>query len=206
MDTRVFDKSKLSSRHVTEGTSRAPQRSYGCAMELTRELIHQTLTGAGLCWNEAAPCNISLLRQAQAAKRAVAAAGGGPSSMKTLFDYGILRGDSLTVTGLTVNDNLRKVVSNRDQGVNSFNGKPAAARGFCAVRDGDVIEINAVRGTIDLLLGDAELEQRKKDWRPRKTNFGSRALSKYAQMAGPAAAGAAMHPGALNETYVYAEI
>ncbi|MGO9722314.1 MAG: dihydroxy-acid dehydratase [Methylocella sp.] len=576
MDTRVFDKSKLPSRHVTEGTSRAPHRSYLYAMGLTPEQIHQPLIGVASCWNEAAPCNISLMRQAQAVKKGVAAAGGTPREfctitvtdgiamghegmksslvsreviadsveltmrghcydalvglagcdkslpgmmmamlrlnvpsifiyggsilpgtfkgqpvtvqdlfeavgkysvgdmsaedldtletvacpsagacgaqftantmatvseaiglalpysagapapyeirdrfcvtagemvmdllaarirprdivtrkalenaatvvaasggstnaalhlpaiahecgiafdlfdvaeifkrtpyiadlkpagkyvakdmyeaggvpllMKTLLDHGFLHGDCLTVTGRTVNDNLRKVVWNPYQdviwpadkpitatgGVVGLRGSLApegaivkvagmpeagltfrgpalcfdneedcfeavtkrryaegcvfviryegprggpgmremlsttaalygqgmgskvalvtdgrfsgATRGFCVghvgpeaavggpialVRDGDIIEIDAIKGTIDLLVEDAELEKRKKDWQPRKTNFGSGALWKYAQMVGPAVRGAVTHPGAAGEINVYADI
>jgi dihydroxy-acid dehydratase len=84
MDNRAFDKTKLPSRHVTEGTSRAPHRSYLYAMGLTREQIHQPLVGVASCWNEAAPCNISLMRQAQAVKRGVAAAGGTPREFCTI--------------------------------------------------------------------------------------------------------------------------
>ena len=63
-----FDKSKLPSRHVTEGPARAPHRSYYYAMGMTDEEIHQPLVGVATCWNEAAPCNIALNRQAQAVK------------------------------------------------------------------------------------------------------------------------------------------
>ena len=61
-----FDKSRLPSRHVTEGPERAPHRSYYYAMGMTEEEIHQPLVGVATCWNEAAPCNIALNRQAQA--------------------------------------------------------------------------------------------------------------------------------------------
>ncbi len=576
MDHRVFDKAKLPSRHVTEGTSRAPHRSYLYAMGLTREQIHQPLVGVASCWNEAAPCNIALMRQAQAVKKGVVSAGGTPrefctitvtdgiamghegmkSSLvsrdviadsveltmrghcydalvglagcdkslpgmmmamlrlnvpsifiyggsilpgtfkgravtfqdlleavgkysvgemaaedldlletvacpsagacgaqftantmatvseaiglalpysagapapyeirdrfcvtageavmellarnirprdivcrkslenaatvvaasggstnaalhlpaianecgipfdlfdvteifrrtpyiadlkpsgkyvakdlfeaggvplleKTLLDHGYLHGDCLTVTGRTVAENLEKVAWNPDQdvvwpadkpisptgGVVGLRGNLApegaivkiagmpesaltfrgpalcfdneedcfeavtkrryqegcvlviryegprggpgmremlsttaalygqgmgskvalvtdgrfsgATRGFCIghvgpeaaaggpialVRDGDIIEIDAIRGTINHHLGDAELEKRKKDWRPRKTNFGSGALWKYAQMVGPAVSGAVTHPGAMSETNVYADL
>src|SRR5881227_1734811 len=70
-----FDKSKLPSRHVTEGPERAPHRSYYYAMGLTDEEIHRPFVGVASCWNEAAPCNIALMRQAQAVKKGVAAAG-----------------------------------------------------------------------------------------------------------------------------------
>ena len=84
MDAKTFDKSKLPSRHVTEGPSRAPHRSYYYAMGLTEEEIHRPFVGVASCWNEAAPCNISLMRQAQAAKKGVAAAGGTPREFCTI--------------------------------------------------------------------------------------------------------------------------
>ena len=63
-----ISKANLPSRHVTEGPERAPHRSYLYAMGLTEQEIHQPLVGVATCWNEAAPCNISLSRQAQAAR------------------------------------------------------------------------------------------------------------------------------------------
>ncbi|MCJ2029950.1 dihydroxy-acid dehydratase [Methylobacterium sp. J-043] len=84
MDARQTDKSKLPSRHVTEGPERAPHRSYLYAMGLTTEQIHQPLVGVASCWNEAAPCNISLMRQAQAVKKGVAAAKGTPREFCTI--------------------------------------------------------------------------------------------------------------------------
>lgn len=79
-----FDKSKLPSRHVTEGPSRAPHRSFYHAMGMTEEEIHQPLIGVATCWNEAAPCNISLNRQAQAAKAGVREAHGSPREFTTI--------------------------------------------------------------------------------------------------------------------------
>ncbi|HEV3174660.1 MAG TPA: dihydroxy-acid dehydratase [Stellaceae bacterium] len=80
----VVDKSKLPSRHVTEGPERAPHRSYFYAMGLTEEQIHQPLIGVATTWNEAAPCNIALARQAQVAKKGVAANGGTPREFTTI--------------------------------------------------------------------------------------------------------------------------
>ena len=85
MDSRtIIDKRNLPSRHVTEGPARAPHRSYLYAMGLTREQIHQPLVGVASCWNEAAPCNISLMRQAQAVKKGVSAAAGTPREFCTI--------------------------------------------------------------------------------------------------------------------------
>ena len=84
MDAKTNLKSRLPSRHVTEGPTRAPHRSYYYAMGLTTEQIHQPFVGVASCWNEAAPCNISLMRQAQAVKKGVAAAGGTPREFCTI--------------------------------------------------------------------------------------------------------------------------
>jgi len=84
MEARVFDKKKLPSRHVTEGPEHAPHRSYYYAMGLGPEQIHQPFVGVATCWNEAAPCNISLMRQAQAVKKGVAAASGTPREFCTI--------------------------------------------------------------------------------------------------------------------------
>src|SRR5579871_5492788 len=84
MEARVIDKRKLPSRHVTEGPERAPHRSYYYAMGLSSAQIHQPFVGVASCWNEAAPCNIALMRQAQAVKRGVAAANGTPREFVTI--------------------------------------------------------------------------------------------------------------------------
>ena len=79
-----FDKSKLPSRYVTEGPARAPHRSYLYAMGLNEEEIHQPLVGVATCWNEAAPCNIALNRQAQSVKMGVKQAFGTPREFTTI--------------------------------------------------------------------------------------------------------------------------
>ena len=84
MDAKSNIKKRLPSRHVTEGPERAPHRSYLYAMGLTTAQIHQPFVGVASCWNEAAPCNISLMRQAQAVKKGVASAGGTPREFCTI--------------------------------------------------------------------------------------------------------------------------
>ncbi|SPJ26810.1 dihydroxy-acid dehydratase [Falsiruegeria mediterranea] len=81
---RKFDKTKLPSRHVTEGPERAPHRAFLYAMGLSDDEIHQPLVGVATCWNEAAPCNIALSRQAQAVKLGVKGASGTPREFNTI--------------------------------------------------------------------------------------------------------------------------
>src|SRR5687767_13546769 len=84
MDAKTNIKARLPSRHVPERPQPAPHRSYYYAMGLTTAQIHQPFVGVASCWNEAAPCNIALMRQAQAAKKGVAAAGGTPREFCTI--------------------------------------------------------------------------------------------------------------------------
>ena len=78
------DKSNLPSRHVSVGPEKAPHRSYYYAMGMTEEEINQPLVGVVSTWNEAAPCNIALARQAQAAKRGVREHAGTPREFTTI--------------------------------------------------------------------------------------------------------------------------
>ena len=96
-----------------------------------------------------------------------------------------------------------------------------ATRGFCIghvgpeasvggpialLKNGDVIDIDAKMGTINVRLSKKELSSRRKKWKPKKINFGNGTLWKYAQTVGPAYLGAATHPGGKNEVRVYADI
>src|SRR6516162_6731832 len=96
-----------------------------------------------------------------------------------------------------------------------------ATRGFCIghvgpeaavggpiglLRDGDIIEIDAVAGTLDVKLTKSEFEQRAREWKPHAEEFTSGALWKYAQQVGPAVAGAVTHPGGAHEKQCYADI
>ena len=80
----AVDKSGLPSRYVSVGPESAPHRSYYYAMGMTEEEIAQPFIGVATCWNEAAPCNISLNRQAQAVKLGVKAAQGTPREFTTI--------------------------------------------------------------------------------------------------------------------------
>ena len=96
-----------------------------------------------------------------------------------------------------------------------------ATRGFCVghvgpeaaiggpislLRNGDVIDIDAKKGTVNVRLSKKQLAERRKKWKPRKINFGSGTLWKYAQTVGPAYLGASTHPGKKNEVRCYADI
>jgi len=79
-----FDKSKMPSRHITEGPKSAPHRAFFYAMGVSREAMNRPIIGVATTWNETAPCNITLRRQAQAAKAGVDEAGGTPREFTTI--------------------------------------------------------------------------------------------------------------------------
>ncbi|MFL5196126.1 MAG: dihydroxy-acid dehydratase, partial [Microvirga sp.] len=96
-----------------------------------------------------------------------------------------------------------------------------ATRGFCIghvgpeaavggpiglLRDGDIIAIDAVGGTLEVRLSDDELAERRKAWQAREGGFGSGYLWKYAQTVGSAKGGAVTHPGGAQEKHCYADI
>jgi len=96
-----------------------------------------------------------------------------------------------------------------------------ATRGFCVghvgpeaavggpiglIRDGDIIRLDAEKGTLSVDLIDAELAERRKAWKPRRHDYQSGALWRYAQTVGDAEKGAVTHPGGKGETHVYADI
>ncbi len=86
-------------------------------------------------------------------------------------------------------------------------GPEAAVGGPIALlKDGDMIRIDAEKGTLDVDLSEEELEKRRKEWKPRANNYNSGALWKYAQLVGPASEGAVTHPGAKDETHTFVDL
>jgi len=79
-----FDKSQMPSRHITEGPKSAAHRAFFYAMGISREAMNRPIIGVATTWNETAPCNITLRRQAQAAKAGVDEAGGMPREFTTI--------------------------------------------------------------------------------------------------------------------------
>ena len=101
----TYDKAKLPSRHVSVGPASAPHRSYYYAMGMTDREIANPFVGVATCWNEAAPCNISLARQAQVVKRGVKAAQGTPREFTTItVTDGIAMGHSGMKSSLVSRD------------------------------------------------------------------------------------------------------
>jgi dihydroxy-acid dehydratase len=74
------------------------------------------------------------------------------------------------------------------------------------LRDGDIITMDADAGTLSVDLSDQELEERRRSWKPRETEYGSGAVWRYAKTVGDAEKGAVTHPGARGERFTYADV
>jgi dihydroxy-acid dehydratase len=74
------------------------------------------------------------------------------------------------------------------------------------IKDGDIIRIDANKGTLDVKLTAKELAARRKKWKPRKTDYQSGALWKYAQLVGSPKDGAVTHAGAKAEKTAFVDL
>jgi len=130
---------------------------------------------------------------------------GGPGMREMLSTTGAIYGQGLGDTVALITDGR---FSGGTRGFCIGHVGPEAAVGgmIGLLKNGDEIIIDAIKGEINVTLSDEEIDKRKKEWKPRKTNHNSGSIWKYAQTVGPAYEGAVTQPGAKNETHTYADI
>jgi dihydroxy-acid dehydratase len=130
---------------------------------------------------------------------------GGPGMREMLSTTGAIYGQGMGEKVALITDGR---FSGATRGFCIGHVGPEAAVGgpLALVNNGDRIVIDADKGTIDLMVPDAELAARKAAWTPRKTDYNAGAIWKYAQLVGPAHLGAVTHPGTAAETHRYADI
>ena len=130
---------------------------------------------------------------------------GGPGMREMLSTTGAIYGQGLGETVALITDGR---FSGGTRGFCIGHVGPEAAVGgmIGLLKDGDEIIIDAIKGEINVSLSENEINERKKLWKPRKTNHNSGSIWKYAQTVGPAYEGAVTQPGAKNETHTYADI
>ena len=130
---------------------------------------------------------------------------GGPGMREMLSTTAALAGQSLAKEVALITDGR---FSGGTRGFCIGHVGPEAAVGgpIALLKDGDIIQIDAAKGTLNVELSDDELAKRKAAWQPRINNYQAGALWKYAQTVGPAYLGAVTHPGAAKETHTYADI
>ena len=86
---------------------------------------------------------------------------------------------------------------------------PEAAHGgpIALLRNGDVITLDAIEGTIAVDISDEDMDARRAEWAGAKaTIYASGALWKYAQLVGSAQNGACTHPGGKHEQHIYMDL
>ena len=123
----MVSKSNLPSRHVSIGPESAPHRSYYYAMGMTEKEIKQPFVGVASCWNESAPCNISLSKQAQSVKEGVKNKKGTPREFTTIsVTDGIAMGHEGMKSSLVSRDNASIASSElpNDKAISAPSGKP----------------------------------------------------------------------------------
>ena len=130
---------------------------------------------------------------------------GGPGMREMLSTTGAIYGQGLGETVALITDGR---FSGGTRGFCIGHVGPEAAVGgmIGLLKDGDEIVIDAIKGEINVILPDEEIFNRRKEWKPRKTNHNSGSIWKYAQTVGPAYEGAVTQPGAKDETHTYADI
>lgn len=226
MDNRVFDKTKLPSRDVTKGTSRAPHRSYLCVVN---ENLSKVVWNPeqDVIWSADKPITarggVVGLRGSLAPEGAIVKVAGMPEVNLT-FRGGSGMREMLSMTAALYGQGMGSKAALVNEG--RFFG---AMCGFCVdhaeleaavdgpfelVRDGAIIETDVIKETIDLQVGDAELEKRKKIGVRIKlisvlVRYGvMRERREREWLAQPTLAqptGAVTHPGASSETDAYAD-
>ncbi|MFM1885984.1 MAG: dihydroxy-acid dehydratase [Pseudomonadota bacterium] len=81
-------------------------------------------------------------------------------------------------------------------------GPEAVAGGPIALlQDGDIIDIDAHNGTLEVRLDDGELARRRQQWQARPAAVANGVLGKYARLVGPACLGAVTHVGPVDWPY-----
>ncbi len=196
MDIRTSVTGRLPSRQVTDGRSANAALHLPAAISFERDIKFD----AAEIFKKT-PCVADLKPRGRYVAKDIGEIVGIPLLMKTLLGNGYLHGDCLTVTGRTIAETFKSANANPYQDV-----VRSADKLIALAWDGDIMEIDADVGTLNVKLTDAELVERKTKWKPRTTNHTSGALWKYAQQVGPAVDGAVTYPGGAHEKQRYADI
>ena len=130
---------------------------------------------------------------------------GGPGMREMLSTTSVIYGQGMGEKVALITDG-RFSGATRGLCVGHIGPEAAVGGPIALIENGDVIEIDAVRGTLSVRLDPEVMAARRERWQPRRHAFQSGALWRYAQTVGPAGKGAVTHPGAAAEEHVYADI
>jgi len=102
------------------------------------------------------------------------------------------------ITGMGLSDSVALITDGRFSGgtrgpcVGYVSPEAASGGPIGLVQDGDRIEIDMPNRRIELLVDEAELENRRKSWSPKEPKITTGYLARYAALVGSAASGAVL--------------
>ena len=131
---------------------------------------------------------------------------GGPGMREMLQTTGAIYGQGKGEKVALITDGRFSGATKRGFCIGHVGPEASVGGPIALIKNGDVIHIDAKKGTINVKLSKKELVKRRKKWKPKKINFGNGTLWKYAQTVGPAYLGASTHPGGKKEVKCYADI
>ncbi|MEY4232620.1 MAG: hypothetical protein RL144_820 [Actinomycetota bacterium] len=114
---------------------------------------------------------------------------GGPGMREMLMVTGAIKGAGLGKTTLLLTDGR---FSGGSTGLCVGHISPEAVDGgpIAFIKDGDIVRIDTVNRTLDLLVDPAELEKRKVGWKPLTHKYTRGVLAKFTKLVGSASKGA----------------
>ena len=114
---------------------------------------------------------------------------GGPGMREMLMVTGAIKGAGLGKSTLLLTDGR---FSGGSTGLCVGHISPEAVDGgpIAFIKDGDIVRIDTVKRTLDLLVEPAELEARKAGWEPLKHKYTRGVLAKFSKLVGSASKGA----------------
>jgi dihydroxy-acid dehydratase len=114
---------------------------------------------------------------------------GGPGMREMLMVTGAIKGAGLGKTTLLLTDGR---FSGGSTGLCVGHISPEAVDGgpIAFIKDGDIVRIDIVKRTLDLLVDPAELEKRKVGWKPLTHKYTRGVLAKFTKLVGSASKGA----------------
>jgi len=114
---------------------------------------------------------------------------GGPGMREMLMVTGAIKGAGLGKSTLLLTDGR---FSGGSTGLCVGHISPEAVDGgpIAFIKDGDIVRIDTVKRTLDLLVAPAELEARKIGWEPLKHKYTRGVLAKFSKLVGSASKGA----------------
>jgi dihydroxy-acid dehydratase len=114
---------------------------------------------------------------------------GGPGMREMLMVTGAIKGAGLGKSTLLLTDGR---FSGGSTGLCVGHISPEAVDGgpIAFIKDGDIVRIDTVKRTLDLLVDPAELEARKIGWEPLKHKYTRGVLAKFSKLVGSASKGA----------------